>query len=147
MSGWIKLHRKITDWEWWDDHNATRLFIYLITKANHKDKSWRGIKIKRGQFISSLDKLVKETGISSQRIRTAIKRLKSTSELTSESTSQYTKFIVNNYDLYQYEQQEDNIHNNKPTTNDQQTINKQVTTTNNVTVSYTHLTLPTKRIV
>ena len=132
MSGWIKLHRKITDWEWWDDHNATRLFIYIITKANHKDKSWRGIEIKRGQFISSLDKLVKETGISSQRIRTAIKRLKSTSELTSESTSQYTKFIVNNYDLYQYEQQEDNIHNNKPATNDQQTNNKQVTTTNNV---------------
>ena len=131
MSGWIKLHRKITDWEWWDDHSTTRLFIYLITKANHKDKSWRGIEIKRGQFISSLDKLVKETGISKQKIRTAIKRLKSTSEITSESTSQYTKYIVNNYDTYQYEQQENNIHSNKPATNEQHTNNIPLTTTNN----------------
>ena len=132
MSGWIKLHRKITEWEWWDDHNTTRLFIYLITKANHRDKSWRGIEIKRGQFISSLDKLVKETVISSQRIRTALKRLKATNEITSESTSQYTKYIVNNYDLYQYDQQENNTPDNKPATNNQQTNNKRITTTNNI---------------
>ena len=132
MSGWIKLHRKITDWEGWDDHNTTRLFIYLITKANHRDKSWRGIEIKRGQFISSLDKLVKETGISSQRIRTALKRLKATNEITSESTSQYTKYIVNNYDLYQYDQQENNTPDNKQLTHNQQTNNIQSTTTNNV---------------
>ena len=131
MSGWVKLHRKITEWEWWDDHNATRLFIYIITKANHKDKNWRGVNIKRGQFLSSLDKLTKETGISSQKIRTAIKRLKSTNEITSESTSRYTIYTVNKYDLYQYEQQENNIQNNKPLTNGQQTTNKQVTTTNN----------------
>ena len=131
MSGWIKLHRKITEWEWWDDHNATRLFIYIITKANHRGKNWRGIEIKRGQFLSSLDKLTKETGISSQKIRTAIKRLKSTNEITNKSTSRYTIYTVNKYDLYQYEQQEDNIQNNKSLTNGQQTTNKQVTTTNN----------------
>ena len=131
MSGCVKLHRKITEWEWWDDHNATRLFIYIITKANHKDKKWRGVEIKRGQFLSSLDKLTKEPGISSQKIRTAIKRLKSTNEITSESTSQYTIYTVNKYDLYQYEQQENNTQNNKPPTNVQQTTNKQLTTTNN----------------
>ena len=128
MSGWIKLHRKITEWEWWDDHNTTRLFIYLITKANHQEKKWRGVNIKRGQFISSLDKLVKETGISKQKMLTAIKRLKATNEITSDSTTKYTKYTVNNYDLYQYEQQENNIPSNIPPTNGQHTDNIQVTT-------------------
>jgi len=126
--GWVKLHRKITEWEWWDDHNTTRLFIYFITKANHQDKKWRGVDIKRGQFISSLDKLVKQTGIPIQRIRTGIKRLKSTNEITSKSTTQFTKYTVNNYELYQYEQHDNNIQTNKPSTNGQPTTNKQLTT-------------------
>ena len=30
MSGWIKLHRSTTEWEWYSDHNTTRLFIHLL---------------------------------------------------------------------------------------------------------------------
>ena len=118
--GWIKLHRKITDWEWWDDHNTTRLFIYIITKANHKDRNWRGSVVKCGEFITSIDKLSIQTGLSSQQIRTSLKRLKSTNEITSEATNQYTKIIVENYKQYQISQQ-----------TNQQTNNKQITTNKN----------------
>ena len=33
MSGWIKIHRKITEWEWYDDVNTFRLFMHLILKS------------------------------------------------------------------------------------------------------------------
>ena len=122
--GWIKLHRKITEWEWWDDHNTTRLFIYLITKANHKDRNWRGTIVKCGELITSIDKLALQTGLSSQQIRTSLKRLKSTNEITSEATNQYTKIIVENYKQYQISQQTNQQTN-------QQTDNKQITTNKN----------------
>jgi hypothetical protein len=38
MSGWIKIHRSILEWEWYEDTNTFRLFMHLILKANHKDR-------------------------------------------------------------------------------------------------------------
>jgi hypothetical protein len=103
MSGWIKLHRQLTDWEWYSDVNTSRLFIHLLLVANHKDGKWRGIEIKRGQRLTSLSKLADETNLSVKNIRTAIKRLKSTNEVASLSNAQHTVFTVVNYDSYQGE--------------------------------------------
>ena len=38
MEGWIKLHRKITTWEWWDDHNTTRLFVGFPSQKGSDDE-------------------------------------------------------------------------------------------------------------
>ena len=40
--GWISLHRKTLEWEWFDDHNTFRIFVTLLLIANHKDKKWKG---------------------------------------------------------------------------------------------------------
>jgi len=106
MSGWIKLHRKLTDWEWYSDVNTSRVFLHLLLVANHKDNQWRGIHIKRGQRLTSFSKLAIETNLSIKNIRTAIKRLKSTNEVASYSNAQHTVFTVINYDLYQDEASE-----------------------------------------
>ena len=36
QQGWIKIHRQLTEWEWYDDLNTFRLFISknIINKAN-----------------------------------------------------------------------------------------------------------------
>ena len=101
MSGWISLHRSILDWEWYDDLNVSRLFIHCILKANHAHGKWQGIEIERGSFITSLDKLSKETGLTVSQIRTCIKKLKSTSEIASKSHAQHTVMYIKNYDSYQ----------------------------------------------
>ena len=101
MEGWIKLHRKITTWEWWDDHNTTRLFVFIITQANHKEKKWQGNTIKRGEFITSYPKMAALTGLSIKQIRTSINHLKKTGEVAVKSTNKFTKVIVENYSLYQ----------------------------------------------
>lgn len=101
MCGWIKLHRSLLDWEWYGDINTKVVFIHLLLIANHKDNKWRGIEIKRGQRLTSISGLAKETGLSVKNIRTAIKHLKKTNEVASHSTAQHTVFTVVNYDLYQ----------------------------------------------
>jgi len=99
--GWICVHRKLLEWEWFDDHNAFRLFVYFMLKANHKDKKWKGITIKRGQHLTSLDAISSKTGLTKSQVRTSIKKLKSTHEIAYESNKQHTVITVINYDLYQ----------------------------------------------
>ena len=105
-TGWVKLHRQLLDWEWYNDVNTTRVFLHLLLVANHKDNNWRGIEIKRGQRLTSISGLASETNLSIKNIRTSIKRLKSTNEVASHSTAQHTVFTMINYDLYQDEANE-----------------------------------------
>jgi hypothetical protein len=127
MSGWIKIHRKFLDWEWFNKSEAVHLFMYMLLKANHKDGKWQGIEVKRGQFISSLGNISSATGISIQTIRTILKKLEKTNEIELKSTSQFTIVTICKYECYQ-DQEEDT---NKPLTNNQQTTNKQLTTNKN----------------
>lgn len=101
MSDYIKLHRSMLEWEWWHDINTCRVFIYLLLKANWKDSTWKGIEVKRGTYISSLDKVATETDLTRDEVRTALKHLTKTKEITTVSTRKYTVFTVVNYDLYQ----------------------------------------------
>jgi hypothetical protein len=127
-SGWIKLHRQLTEWEWYDDINTSRLYIHLLLTANHKDNNWRGITIKRGSRLTSLDKLSSETSLSVSKIRTSVKKLILTDEIASESHTQHTVFIVKNYESYQG----DDKQIDKPVTNESQTNDKPIATNNNV---------------
>ena len=128
MSGWISLHRKMTEWEWYSDANTMRLFIHCILKANHKTKKWQGIDIQRGQFLTSSDTLALDLKLSRQQIRTSLNKLKSTNEITISTTSRSSMITVSSYNDYQDNNQSDN----HLATNEQPTSNQQVTTTNNV---------------
>ncbi len=119
-SGWIKLHRKLLKWEWYDDHNTTRLFIHLLLKASHITKKWRNLIINPGEIKTSTNKLSKEIGLSIQQIRTSLEKLKSTSEITIKSTNKYTVISINSW----INHQQDNKQSNKQITNGQQTSNK-----------------------
>lgn len=124
MSGWIKLHRQITDWEWYDDHNTFRLFMHLLLKANHKERNYRGVKIEVGCIMTGRELLSKETGLSVQQIRTCLERLKSTNEITIKSDKQGTIIQVVKYKDYQVTTNESTTH--QPTSNQQITTNKNV---------------------
>ena len=124
MSGWIKLHRQILEWEWYSDNNCFRLFTHLVLKANYKQKWFKGIELKIGSIVTSRDILARETGLSSQQIRTALNKLISTNEVTSVTSSQGTIIQIVNYEKYQVETNE--------TTNEQPTDNQQVTTNKKV---------------
>lgn len=118
--GWISLYRKFLDWEWYSDLPVRVLFLHCLLKANHKAKKWMGQIIQPGQFATSLKHLSEETALSQQQCRTALFKLKSTGEITSQSTSQYSIITVNNWKQYQTKQQ-----------TFQQTSNKRATTNNN----------------
>ena len=127
MSGWIKIHRKFLDWEWFNKSEAVHLFMYLILKANHKDGQWQGIDIKKGQFVTSFGKISTDTGISLQTIRTLLKKFEKSNEINIQTTNKYSVITICKYECYQKE----NETTNEQLTNEQQTTNKQLTTNKN----------------
>lgn len=97
----IKIHKKMLKWEWYHDTNTFRLFMHCLLKANWQDCTWRGVELKRGQFVTSLSKLSTETGLSVHQIRGSLDALKMTGELTSKTTNKFRIITVNNWDKYQ----------------------------------------------
>lgn len=98
---YIKLSRNILEWEWYADINTCRLFVHMLLKANWKEGNFRGTTVPRGSFVSSIAKLAEETQLTPDEVRTAIKHLIKTHELTKQSYSKYTVFTIKNYAMYQ----------------------------------------------
>ncbi len=116
--GFIKLHRKILDWEWFKDPNTLTLFIYLMAKANHKARKWQGRLIERGQLVTSFSTMAEETGLSVRKLRTALEHLESTGEATRKTTNKWQLITVEKYNIYQgYVPKSDKQSDNQTTTN------------------------------
>ena len=126
-SNFISLNRKILEWRWYNRPNTFRLFVHILLKANYMEKEWERTTIKRGTFVTSSLKLSSELGLSRAKIRTAIRHLTETKEISVSTNKNYMLVTVNKYDSYQFE-----ISSNQQLTNNQPTVNQQLTTTNNI---------------
>lgn len=120
--GWIKLHRKMKEWEWATKPETSHLFIHILLNANHKDGNWRGIPVPAGSYLTGRKSLSSKTGLSERQVRTALNHLKSTSELTIQSTNEYSIISVTNWNLYQQSDQPNA--NERPAIDQQSTTNK-----------------------
>tara|TARA_R110001606_G_scaffold216708_1_gene364608 strand:- start:438 stop:929 length:492 start_codon:yes stop_codon:yes gene_type:complete len=122
IQGWIKIHRQLLEWEWYDDINVTRLFLHILLKANHKSKNYKGELIQIGEHLTSREILSNETGLTIRQVRTALTKLKTTNEVTIKASSQGTKIQVVNYEKYQVTTSE--VTAKRPATDQQATTNK-----------------------
>jgi biotin operon repressor len=118
-NGWIKIHRKLLEWEWYTDSPTKDLFIHLLLVANHKPTKFRGIPIGIGETIRSLETLSNETKLSIQQVRTAISHMESTGELTQKQHGKYRVITIESYNEYQVINRE----TNKELTRNQQGTN------------------------
>ena len=82
MNGYIKIHRKIVEWEWYSNTNVTRVFLHLLATCNYLPSKYRGKTIEAGQRFFGREKLATEVGLTVQQLRTALDKLKSTNEIT-----------------------------------------------------------------
>ena len=101
MSGWIKLHRRITEWEGCGDANTFRVFMHLLLTANYENKRWRNIDVKRGQIITGRIELAQTLSLGERQIRTALDKLKMSGVITIKTTNQYSLITIENYNCFQ----------------------------------------------
>ena len=100
-NAWFKTYYKILDWEWYKDVYTKSVFFHLILKANVRDKRAYGVIVNRGQLITSRLSLSKELGISQQNVRTALRHLVSSGEITIEPMHDFSRITILNFKKYQ----------------------------------------------
>lgn len=127
LNGFVKIHRKLIQWGWYQDNVVKGVFLHLLLTANYTQSRWNGRTIYPGQVVVGTQRMANELGFTRQQIRTAMSKLKSTNEITTESTNRYTVVTIVNWDDYQiYEEPPTNKSTNE-LTNEQPTDNQQIT--------------------
>ena len=122
-NGYIKLHRKMMGWGWYKDQDTLAVFIHLLLSANFAESEYMGMKILPGQVVTGRKAIAHALGISEQKVRTSLNRLKSTNEITIKSTNKFSVVTITNWALYQSSDEESTskstskLTNNQPATN------------------------------
>lgn len=106
---YIKLFRKFKNWQWYKDPVTKSIFIHLLIEARWADTNMYGVDVKKGQLLITEKDLEEDLGLTRQQVRTGLKRLISTKEITKAPTKVSTKgstnrmslITVENYGLYQ----------------------------------------------
>lgn len=127
LNGYVKIYRKLVQWGWYKDFVVKDVFLHILFTASFRESEWMGRTIKPGQLVTSYGSLAQQTGFSVQRVRTAIYKLKSTNEITCETTNKFTIITVTNWEEYQAESETETNKSTQSATIHQQTINKQLT--------------------
>ena len=101
MSGWIKLHRSLKNWEWYSDHSATRLLVHLLVSVNYENKMWKGQEVEAGTLITSWENLALETGLTIKQVRTAMTKLEKSKEVARYATNKWQAITLVKWDKMQ----------------------------------------------
>lgn len=120
MSGWIKLHRKITDNPLYFSEPFTRsmAWVDMLLIANHTDNFFfkRGIRvdIKTGQIGYDLDTLGKRWKWSRGKVERFLQMLEKDEQIVRQKTNVTTLISIVNYKEYQTDDKPNRKANDKP---------------------------------
>lgn len=100
-NGYIKEYRSLLSWGWFKDPFTAHLWQYLRLAANWDESIFKGEPVHRGELVTSYPAMAEATGMSVQNVRTAVRHLKKTGEITMRSYRDFSVITVVNYDKYQ----------------------------------------------
>lgn len=101
LNGFFKIDRKILEWQWFKDNNTLIVWIWLLASVNFSTTHFMGEEIKPGEVPTSIEGIATGTNLSPMKVRTALKHLKLTGEITSRTRSKYQVITVVNWEKYQ----------------------------------------------
>lgn len=126
MSGWIKLHRKITDNPLYfsEQFNRSMAWIDLLLLANYADNYFfkRGVRVdvKTGQVGYDLDSLAKRWKWSRGKVERFLKMLENDNQIVRQKNNVTTLISIVNYKEYQQDDKANNKPNSKADENKQE---------------------------
>ena len=100
---YIKLDRKLLEWEWASDPDVLAIWIRILLEANFKKGKHKGKVFEEGTFPTSISLLSEKSGLSVKKVRNCLKKLQKTGEIEVESTKHGTKIRVVKWSEYQTE--------------------------------------------
>lgn len=130
-NGWIKLHRKLLDNPVvMKDSDYLAVWIYLLLNASHTEYpvlfGGKKISLKAGQLITGRKSIASTLGISESKVRRILDLFEIDQQIDRQRSNKNSLVSILNWDKYQiFDQQIDQqATNNRPTTDQQPTTNK-----------------------
>lgn len=110
-SGYLKLWRTLPDSPVWSLTTAQRIvFVTILLEANWKPGIFRAdgktTRVRRGEFITSLNRLAGKAGVSKSCVVRALKSLSDLGTIETTPARKWTAICVVNYERYQRNEQE-----------------------------------------
>ena len=100
--GWIRLHRKLLDWQWHDEPNMVALWIHILLRACYGSNKYHGITTERGQLATSINALGAATGISRKTVLRCLRKLMDEGSIQMQGMNGVCTIItIVNYEQYQ----------------------------------------------
>ena len=99
--GWIKLHRKMREWQHYQRPSVRLVFEELLFCANTKPAWFHGIKVNRGETIVSIETICAYTGFARATVVAALKILEETKEIKRSKCWRGIRTKIINFDRYQ----------------------------------------------
>lgn len=123
--GFARIYRSLSQQPWYKNSAYTHLFIHLLSRATHKQRSVKfhgfSVNLLPGQLATSLNQLSDETGINVQTIRRAIKKFKSLGQISTLNVQNgkgkevsYTVIMMSSWLKFNQKQQKNDIPNDIP---------------------------------
>ena len=89
VTGWLKLHRKIKDWEFFTNPECVQLLVYLLCEADEE-----------GCITTTIEQICSDLHLTRQVVRDRLKKLCSTNTSTIKSTNKQTHITLCNFTSY-----------------------------------------------
>lgn len=125
LSGWIKLHRALSDHWLASNPDSLSVWVHMLMLANHAEtkRQINGsvVVVLPGQIITSRRSLSEKTGVQESKVERILKRLESEQQITQRGLSKFRVISIVNWAEYQSsEQQSEQQVNSKRTAGEQQ---------------------------
>ena len=100
-AGYWKFHRKMREWQWYDDPVTLAVWVHVLNDACWKKSRVGGEELVAGQLIIGLHNYAGECGVTVGQLRLALKKLAQCGAIAKRSTNRYTVITVQNWKEYQ----------------------------------------------
>lgn len=94
-NGFVKFPREIVNRSWFGDGATLTVYVFLLCGAAFKDIEREGYIIHKGQYVTSNRQLAEKCQLGVQQVKTALKHLKATHDITVEPSTKFSVITVN----------------------------------------------------
>ena len=96
--GYLKISRKITEWEFWQTPVAVCWWVHLLFLAE-----WRtGKELQPGELITTIRQLKTECGLSVNTIKSYLEQFENAGQISVERNKFGTKITILKFEEYQF---------------------------------------------
>lgn len=99
---YVRLHRKLIDWQFFKNGTVLKFWIYLLLKVTHKNcYDGFGNKLVPGQLSTGIPEMAKGSRLTPSQVRTSIKHLIFSRQISRLNTNRCSIITITNWHEYQ----------------------------------------------